>query len=215
MKAVIFDLDGVVVDTAKYHYLAWKKLAWEEFGFLFEERHNERLKGVSRMASLDIVLEVGDVRGLTMEEKEALATKKNGYYLDYVSRLDRSEILPGILEFLGSLKEKGYRTALGSASKSGGMILAKLGIDFLFDEIVDGNLVERPKPDPQVFTTAADRMQVPCEACIVVEDAAAGVEAAKRGGMKCIGVGSRKLLGAADLVVDSTKELPGVDLNVL
>jgi beta-phosphoglucomutase len=202
-------------DTAKYHYLAWKRLAQEEFGFLFEEKHNERLKGVSRMASLEIVLEVGGVTGFSMEEKEALATKKNNYYLEYISQIDRSEILPGILEFLGSLKGRGCQTALGSASKSGRMILEKLGIDSLFDVIVDGNLVTRPKPDPQVFTTAADLMQVPYGACIVVEDAAAGVEAAKKGGMMCIGVGSPKLLGAADLVVGSTKELPEVDLEKL
>lgn len=211
MKAIIFDLDGVVVDTAKYHFLAWKKLA-KELGFKFGEIHNERLKGVSRMRSLEIVLEVGNITGLSREEMVKLADRKNGYYLEMISTLDKSEILPGIPEFLKKIKEQGYKISLGSASKSGRMILEKLGLDEMFDEIVDGNLVERPKPDPQVFTKAAELLQVPYENCIVVEDAAAGVEAAKAGGMKCIGIGSEELLGEADVVIPNTAALLQVSL---
>lgn len=211
MKALIFDLDGVVVNTAKYHYLAWKKLA-KELGFDFEEIHNERLKGVSRMRSLEIVLEVGGISGATGQEKEELAARKNGYYLEMIEKIDRREILPGIPEFLQTSRKKGYKIALGSASKSGRMILEKLGLAEQFDVIVDGNLVERPKPDPQVFLKGAELLGVPCESCIVVEDAAAGVEAAKAGGMKCIGIGDVALLGDADLVIPDTEALLKINL---
>lgn len=209
MKAVIFDLDGVVVDTAKYHYLAWRKLAGE-LGFEFDISHNERLKGVSRMESLNIVLETGGVKGFTEEEKQELADRKNRYYLQMIQGIGESEILPGIPEFIAGLKEKGYKIALGSASKSGGMILEKLKLAGVFDAIVDGNLVARAKPDPQVFVTAAEFLKIPCENCTVVEDAKAGIEAAKAGGMRCIGVGNREMLKAADIVVDSTAELTGL-----
>ena len=175
MRAVIFDLDGVVVDTAKYHYLAWRKLA-AELGFVFDEANNERLKGVSRMTSLEIVLETGKIQ--------------NGYYLDMVSTIDESEILPGIPAFLERLRAEGYKIALGSASKSGGMILKKLGLMPFFDAVVDGNLVERAKPDPQVFTKAAEMLGVPCKDCVVIEDSAAGIAAAAAGGMKSVGIGS-------------------------
>lgn len=214
MKAVIFDLDGVVVNTAKYHYLAWKKLA-EELGFDFDENQNEKLKGVSRMESLRIVLEAGGITGLSDEKKKELADRKNGYYLEMIAEIDASEILPGIPEFLAKIRREGYRTALGSASKSGRMILEKLGIDSQFDVIVDGNMVEKPKPDPEVFITAAKLLDAPCQTCIVVEDAAAGVEAAHAGGMKCVGIGDSQVLGEAELVVDSTKKLTEIDLENL
>lgn len=206
MKAIIFDLDGVVVDTAKYHYLAWKKLA-EELGFEFEEGHNERLKGVSRMQSLEIVLEVGKMTEVSEDEKQQLAERKNGYYLEMISQLDESEILPGISQFIYRLREKGYKIALGSASKSGRMILEKLGLAELFHVIVDGNLVERAKPDPQVFVKAAELLGVPCSECVVVEDAAAGVEAALAGGMRCIAIGDDQVLGKADMVLPGTQFL--------
>ena len=209
MKAVIFDLDGVVVDTAKYHYLAWRKLAGE-LGFEFDISHNERLKGVSRMESLNIVLETGGVKGLTEEEKQDLADRKNRYYLQMIQGIGESEILPGIPEFIAGLKEKGYKIALGSASKSGGMILEKLKLAGVFDAIVDGNLVARAKPDPQVFVTAAEFLKIHCENCTVLEDAKSGIEAAKAGGMRCVGVGNREMLKAADIVVDSTAELKGL-----
>lgn len=212
MRAVIFDLDGVVVDTAKYHYLAWRKLA-AELGFVFDEANNERLKGVSRMTSLEIVLETGRIQNLSIEEKIALADRKNGYYLDMVSAIDESEILPGIPAFLERLRAEGYKIALGSASKSGGMILKKLGLMPFFDAVVDGNLVERAKPDPQVFTKAAEMLGVPCKDCVVIEDSAAGIAAAAAGGMKSVGIGSSEILGNADIVVPDTAELPGLDLR--
>lgn len=214
MKAIIFDLDGVVVNTAKYHYLAWKKLA-KQLGFEFDVAHNERLKGVSRMESLNIVLEVGGITGYSEEKKNELADRKNGYYLSMIEKLDQSEILPGIPEFLEKIRKAGYKTALGSASKSGGMILEKLGLMPMFDVVVDGNLVERPKPDPEVFTKAADLLGIPYEKCIVVEDAKAGVEAAHAGRMKCIGIGNPEILGAAEKVVGSTEGLMQVDLENL
>lgn len=205
MKAWIFDLDGVVVDTAKYHYLAWRKLA-AELGFKFGEEHNERLKGVSRMRSLEIMLEVGNLT-VSSEEKQELADRKNGYYLEMVSGIDSSEILPGIPEFIQRIKAKGGKIALGSASKSGKMILEKLGLAEQFDVIVDGNLVQKAKPDPQVFLEAAKLLKVPCEDCVVIEDAKAGVEAALAGHMHCVGVGDIEMLGAADLVVSDTTKL--------
>lgn len=214
MRAVIFDLDGVVVNTAKYHYLAWKKLA-KELGFDFDAVHNERLKGVSRMESLNIVLEVGGLTGYTEEEKKKLADRKNGYYLEMIDTIDQSEILPGIERFLTRLKDEGYKTALGSASKSGRMILEKLGLDNKFDVIVDGNLVERPKPDPEVFVKAAELLQIPCEECVVIEDAKAGVEAAHAGGMKCIGIGNEEILSAAERVEPDTSRLSEIALEAL
>lgn len=210
MKAIIFDLDGVVVDTAKYHYLAWRKLA-EELGFPFEKEHNERLKGVSRMRSLEIVLEVGGITEMSEEQKQELAEQKNGYYLKMISGIDQSEILPGISQFISRQKKAGYKIALGSASKSGRMILEKLGIADQFDAIVDGNLVERAKPDPQVFIKAAGLLGVLCSECIVIEDAAAGIDAALAGGMKCIGIGDKAILGKADIVVPDTEALLGLE----
>lgn len=214
MRAVIFDLDGVVVNTAKYHYLAWKKLA-DELGFDFDISHNERLKGVSRMESLNIVLEVGGITNFNEEQKEELAARKNQYYLSMIENLDQSEILPGIPQFLDKIRDEGYKTALGSASKSGGMILKKLGLESKFDAIVDGNLVEKPKPDPEVFVKGAQLLGIPCEECIVVEDAKAGVEAAHAGHMKCIGIGDPSILGEAEKVVKSTEELVQVKLEEL
>ena len=159
--------------------------------------------------------EVGGITGYSEEEKQKLADRKNRYYLEMIESIDGSEILPGIPEFLEKLKNKGYQTALGSASKSGRMILEKLGLDSKFDVIVDGNLVERPKPDPEVFVKAAQLLGVPCEECIVVEDAQAGVQAAHAGGMKCIGIGDERILGEAEKVVSDTEELNRVDLERL
>lgn len=212
-KAVIFDLDGVVVNTAKYHYLAWKKLA-AELGFVFDESHNEKLKGVSRMESLRIVLDAGEIKGLSDEEKQSLADRKNSYYLDMISTLDESEILPGITEFICKLKDEGYKIALGSASKSGRMILEKVGLAQQFDIIVDGNRVEQAKPNPQVFTVGADLLGIPYGSCIVIEDAAAGVEAAVACGMKCIGVGSADILCHANIVVADTRGLLGIQMPI-
>ena len=149
-KGAIFDLDGVVVDTAKYHYLDWDRLAGE-MGFRLDSSVNERLKGVSRMDSLEIVLQAGGIGGISQEEKLRLAQRKNGYYQEMIKEISPSELLPGTVEFIKKLKERNYKTALGSASKSGGLILKRLGIISLFDVVVDGNQVSRAKPDPEVF----------------------------------------------------------------
>lgn len=214
MKGFIFDLDGVLTDTAKYHYLAWKELA-RGLGFHFPIEQNERQKGVSRMASLEILLEAGGITDKTEAEKLALAEEKNNLYLKMIETITSADILPGISEFLERLKREGVKIALGSASKSGGMILEKLGIEKLFDAIVDGNLVSRPKPDPEVFLKAAKLLGLPPKSCIVVEDAKAGVEAALAAGSHVIGIGSREQLSAADAVLNDTWMLVDFDYERL
>lgn len=205
MKGGLFDLDGVIVDTAKYHFLAWKRLA-KEVGFDFTEKDNERLKGVSRMRSLEILLEIG---GLSLDEAEKLrlASKKNEWYVEYISKMDKSEILPGAREYLEELRLKGVRIALGSASKNAPMILQNLEIYELFDAIIDGNRVSKAKPDPEVFLLGAKELGLePCD-CVVFEDAEAGIEAARRGGMHTVGIGKRENLKDADIVVGGLYEL--------
>ncbi|MEC0132855.1 MULTISPECIES: beta-phosphoglucomutase [Paenibacillus] len=205
MKGAIFDLDGVIVDTAKYHYLAWASLA-DELGFKFTEEDNERLKGVSRMRSLDILLEVG---GLEFEEAErqAMAEKKNRLYVEYISRLEESELLPGVKEYLTGLRSREIGIALGSASKNAEFILNKLNITDLFDAVVDGNKVSLAKPDPEVFLIAAQEIGLQPDECVVFEDAEAGVQAGKAAGMKVVGIGKHEVLKEADLVVKGLYEL--------
>ncbi|MFC5529875.1 beta-phosphoglucomutase [Cohnella yongneupensis] len=205
IKGAIFDLDGVIVDTAKYHYLAWKWLA-DQRGIPFTEHDNERLKGVSRMRSLDIILEIG---GLTLsdEEKEEMATRKNELYLEYIRRMDESEILPGAKEYILTLRDKGVRIALGSASKNAVFILERVGLSELFDAIIDGTKVSKAKPDPEVFLVACESLDLSPEDCAVFEDAAAGVEAAKAAGIYVIGIGSTDVLGDADEIVAGLHEL--------
>lgn len=195
----LFDLDGVLVDTAKYHYFAWKRLA-DELGIPFDEQDNERLKGVSRMASLEIILELGH-REMSQDEKEACCTRKNQWYVEYISRLKKEELLPGVEEFLRAAREAGIGIALGSASKNSPLILERLGITPLFDALVDGTRVHRAKPDPEVFLTGASDLKLPPEHCVVFEDAAAGIEAAHRGGMRAVGIGDPGILAAADIVL--------------
>ncbi|BFH59929.1 beta-phosphoglucomutase [Paenibacillus azoreducens] len=205
IRACLFDLDGVLVDTAKYHYLAWKRLA-QELGFDFTEQDNERLKGVSRMASLDILLEIGGI-SLDDETKVALAEKKNNWYVDYISRMDESEILPGALSFLQELKSAGILVALGSASKNAMKILNNTHLVPYFDAIIDGTKTASAKPDPKVFLLGAKELNVDPVECVVFEDAEAGIEAAIRAGMRSIGVGSRTTLARADEVVSSLQEM--------
>ncbi|SDB97673.1 beta-phosphoglucomutase [Williamwhitmania taraxaci] len=199
IKACIFDLDGVIVDTAKYHYLAWNRLA-NELGFEFSIEHNERLKGVSRMTSLDILLEVG---GLTYSnaEKVVMAARKNEWYLEYIYKMTPDEILPGVISFLTMLREKGIKISLGSASKNAMLILERVQLQSFFDAVIDGNKALKAKPDPQVFLLAAQELNENPTNCVVFEDAAAGIEAALAAGMKCIGIGSPEILGRADKVV--------------
>ncbi len=199
IKGCIFDLDGVIVDTAKYHYLAWKELA-DDLGFEFTEKDNERLKGVSRMRSLDILLEVGNK---TFDEASKLkfAENKNKRYLDYILNMTPDEILPGVLDFLDDLRSKNIKIALGSASKNAMTILNQLKLKNYFDVVIDGTKVSKAKPDPEVFLKGAEALHLKPEECIVFEDAEAGVEAAIKGGFKCIGIGSPENLGNANYVM--------------
>lgn len=205
IKAALFDLDGVIVDTAKYHYLAWKRLA-AELGFNFTKEDNEKLKGVSRRGSLKILLEIGKL-SFDEDTMEKLADKKNTWYVEYISKMDESEILPGAKDFILRLRKEGVKTALGSASKNTPLILKNLGISNLFDVIVDGNMVSKTKPDPEVFLKCAELLNVKPENCIVYEDAEAGVKAAKNAGMKCIGIGRKDVLTMADAVVEGLHEI--------
>jgi len=204
-KAVIFDLDGVIVDTAKYHFIAWQEIA-RQLGINFTEKDNEKLKGVSRVKSLDIILELGNKK-LSKAEKAALLEAKNNRYLSLISKMNEDEMLPGIKKLLNDLQNAGMSFALGSASKNARRILNALGITDMFTAIVDGNDVTKAKPDPEVFTTAADKLGVPYELCIVVEDSQAGIEAAKNAGMKVIGIGDKNNLEKADFVLPETGRL--------
>jgi beta-phosphoglucomutase len=205
VQACIFDLDGVIVDTAKYHFLAWKRLA-DQLGILFKEEDNERLKGVSRMDSLDIILEIGN-REISDRQKMEYATLKNNWYVDYISRMTPDEILPGSVEFINELRGAGIRVAIGSASKNTPMILERVGIKALFDAVADGNVVSKAKPDPEVFLKAASMVGIAPENCVVFEDAIAGVQAALNAGMMCIGVGSPEILTEPHSVISGLNEM--------
>lgn len=187
MKAVIFDLDGVLVTTDEYHYEAWKQLADEE-GIYFDRVINSRLRGVSRTESLEIVLEKSD-KIYTQEQKRALAERKNDYYKRLIGGLTENAVLKGVRENLTELKKSGIKIAVGSSSKNTPMILEKTGLCAYFDAVADGNEIKNSKPDPEVFLKAAEKLNAePCE-CLVVEDADAGIEAGKRAGMKTLAVG--------------------------
>ncbi|MBS2098939.1 beta-phosphoglucomutase [Carboxylicivirga linearis] len=205
IKACLFDLDGVIVDTAKYHYIAWRELA-KELGFDFTEKDNERLKGVSRMTSLEILLEIGGVT-LTDEEKLRLADKKNENYRTFILKMKPDEILPGAKSFLKELKAKDIKIALGSASKNAMTILERLELTNLFEAIIDGTKVSEAKPNPEVFLKGAEALNVQPEECVVFEDAEAGVEAALAGNMRCVGIGSASVLGKAHMVVDGLHQM--------
>ncbi|GGB85717.1 beta-phosphoglucomutase [Flavobacterium suaedae] len=194
-KAFIFDLDGVIVDTAKYHFLAWQKLA-KNIGIDFTHKHNEQLKGVSRVRSLEIILGIGNVTA-TPEEKETWLIQKNEDYLEYIGNMDESEILPGVVQVLQYLKESGQPIALGSASKNARIILDKVNITSYFDAIVDGNDVTNAKPDPEVFVQAAKKLNMPAEGAVVFEDSVAGVQAANIAEMISVGIGNKAILHEA------------------
>jgi len=201
-KAFIFDLDGVIVDTAKYHFLAWRNLA-NQLGFEFTEAHNELLKGVSRIKSLEILLNIGKVE-LSDEEKQKFLVQKNTEYLQYVNKMNTDEILPGINQLLNYLDQNNIKYALGSASKNAPLILEKVGLINRFTAIVDGNDVSKAKPDPEVFLIGAQKLNMKPEDCIVVEDAIAGIEAANAANMLSIGIGDAELLNDAAYVLSDT-----------
>ena len=197
-KAFIFDLDGVIVDTAKYHFLAWKKIA-NELGIGFTHENNELLKGVSRVRSLDIILELGEIKA-SQEDKNKWLVQKNEEYLSYLVDMDESEILQGVMPVLKFLKEHNQLIALGSASKNARPILKKTGIISYFDAIVDGNDVSNAKPDPEVFLIAAKLLGISPENSIVFEDSVAGIQAANIGKMISVGIGEASTLNEAKYI---------------
>ncbi|MCL4167744.1 UNVERIFIED_CONTAM: hypothetical protein GTU68_034688 [Idotea baltica] len=194
-KGFIFDLDGVIVDTAKYHYLAWRDLA-NELGFEFTIEQNEMFKGVSRKKCMEILLEIGEIKA-TQKQFNTWMVEKNEDYLKYIAKMDDSEILPDVKEVLEFLKNKNIPIALGSASKNAQPILEKVNLLSYFDTIVDGNNVTKAKPDPEVFLIAAKQLGVKPENCIVFEDAVAGIKAANSAKMISIGIGDEKILSEA------------------
>ena len=204
-KACIFDLDGVLVDTAKYHFLAWKRLAGQ-LNIKFTEEDNEHLKGVSRMDSLEIILNSAGLK-IDQKTKDEYADQKNRWYFEYINRMTPDEILPGSIELINDLKKAGIKVALGSASRNTPLILERLRLENAFDAIADGNIVLKAKPDPEVFLTAARMMGVNPEDCIVMEDAIAGIRAAKTAGMMCIGIGSVQVLSEAHYIVTGLDKL--------
>ena len=204
LKGVLFDLDGVITNTAMYHYQAWKQIA-DELNIHFDEEINEQLKGVSRMDSLNIILRNG-TQQYTEAEKLELATKKNEVYKGLLTQLQPTDILPGAREFIHTLRKDGKKIALGSASKNALTIINRLQIEDLFDEIVCGLDVTHSKPHPEVFLVGAERLGLEPQVCCVVEDAAAGIDAAIRAGMKSIGIGNSDL-NHATIRIRSTSEL--------
>ncbi len=212
--AFIFDLDGVIVDTAKYHFLAWKNLA-NALGFDFTEEQNELLKGVSRVQSLEILLSIGKVE-LPRAEKEKLLLQKNKEYLEYVNKMTSEEILPGVNDLLNFLEINDIKYALGSASKNAPLILEKVGLLNRFTAIVDGNDVSKAKPDPEVFLIGAKKLGMKPEKCVVVEDAIAGIQAANAAKMISIGIGDANVLNEADYVFkDMTAITPDFLKNLM
>ncbi len=209
-KAFIFDLDGVIVDTAKYHFLAWQKIA-AELGIEFTPEHNEHLKGVSRVRSLDLILELGKIEA-SQADKDRWLVQKNEDYLSYLVHMNYSEILPGVMPVLQYLKEQNQAIALGSASKNARPILEKTGIMEYFDVIIDGNDVSNAKPDPEVFLQAARKLGIAYEQSIVFEDSVAGVQAANIAGMTSVGIGEASILHEAQYTF---KDFTYMDLSFI
>lgn len=186
MKGFVFDLDGVIVSTDNYHYLAWKALA-DEIGVYFDKEINNRLRGVSRMDSLEIILEKSD-KEYSLKEKEDMCEKKNRIYQSYLKNMSDKNLSADVLSTLNELRRRGYKMAIGSSSKNTKLILEQIGLSSFFDEIVDGTMISKTKPDPEVFLKAASLLGLDPKDCYVVEDAIAGIEAGYRGGFKTIAI---------------------------
>lgn len=210
IQALIFDLDGVIVDTAHYHYLAWKRLAGE-LGIELTIEQNEMLKGVSRIRSLEIILEIGKKK-LSAHEMNALAEKKNSWFVEYIDKMKPDEIFPGVKPMLEKARALGLKVALASSSKNAARVIRLLEIEHEFDTIVDGTMITHTKPHPEIFLLAANRLSMQPHQCVVFEDAEAGVEAALAAGMLCVGVGAPEQLGKANFIVKKTTDF---DLNIL
>lgn len=204
IKACLFDLDGVIVDTAKYHKKAWKNLA-DDLGIDFTDEDNERLKGVGRMESLNILLEMGDMMNVSIDQQRQMADRKNSDYLSYLDTMATEELLPGVMDFLKELRHNGIKIGIGSASKNAMTILSKVGIKTMFDVIIDGNKISKGKPDPEVFLLGAKELGISPADCVVFEDAQVGIESAVNAGMRCVGVGEPSVLHKADFVIPSLK----------
>jgi beta-phosphoglucomutase len=213
IQAVIFDLDGVIIDTAHYHYIAWKRLA-SEFGITLTPAHNELLKGVSRLRSLEIILSLGNIT-LPQEQMEKLAEKKNKWFVEYIESIRPEEIYPGVLDLIHNLRKKKIKVGLASSSRNSPRVIELLGIAKDFDTLIDGTMIIHTKPDPEIFLLAAHRLGVDPAHCVVFEDAAAGVEAALAAGIKCVGIGQQSQLGKANKVIAHTGDFNLNDLNTL
>jgi len=213
IRAAIFDLDGVIIDTAHYHYIAWKRLA-SEFNINLTIEANEALKGVSRSRSLELILEMGNIH-LSEEDKEKYAARKNAWFIEYIESIRPEEIFPGAKELIQAIRDKGIKVALASSSKNAPRVIELLKIKDLFDTMVDGTMITHTKPHPEIFLMAAERLGVPPSECVVFEDAEAGVEAALAAGMKCVGVGSPAQLGKANKVIAKTGDFSANELNDL
>jgi len=211
--AFIFDLDGVIVDTARFHFIAWKMIA-DNLGIPFSEKENEDLKGVSRVDSLKKILKMGN-KTLSEDEFNRLLVQKNEDYLTRVDTLDENDILPGVVPFLSKIEALNIPIALGSASKNARKILTKIGLKSRFRVIVDGNLIQKPKPNPEVFLKAAELLHVSPKNCIVFEDSTAGIQAANTATMTSVGIGNASVLNQADFVYDSFKEISDSALQMI
>ena len=203
--AVIFDLDGVLTDTAERHYLSWRVVA-DKLSLPFDRRVNDEMRGLSRPASLAVFLSEEAAR-FSAEQKQNLTELKNDEYLRLVDQMTPADLFPGTLDLLRGLRSRGARIAVASSSKNAGRVVERLGVGDLLDALVDANTVPCSKPDPQVFLLAARKLDVPPDRCVVIEDAEAGVSAARAGGMRVVGIGPVERVGRADLVVGSMEEL--------
>ena len=208
IRAFIFDLDGVITDTAEYHYQAWKRLADEE-GLSFNRQENEKLRGISRRSSLEIVLKG---RSISEDRIKELMDRKNSYYLSFIAEMSEKDLLPGAVALLEDLEKKKFKLALASASKNARQVIENLRIGSLFDVIADGNSVDKTKPAPDLFLFAAERIEVAPQECVVVEDAEAGITAAKAAGMIVVGIGPAERVGRADYIYPAVAEISLEDI---
>lgn len=205
IKACIFDMDGVLVSTEKYHFEAWQRLA-ATLGITIDEEFNENLKGVSRAVCIDLILKHGGLHK-TDEEKQQFAAQKNEWFLQSISHISPQDLFPGVREFLMLLQTHGYKIALGSASKNAPLLLEKLQIAHFFEAVIDGNVIEKAKPNPEVFLRGAAALGVEPQRCVVFEDAISGVQAARSAGMYCIGIGSSQILTQAHFCISGLHEM--------
>lgn len=213
LKAVIFDMDGVITDTSVLHFKAWKRLA-KEIGIKLPQEFNEKLKGVSRMESLDLILRFGEVE-YSDQEKSVLADKKNNYYLNYIKAITNANLIPGVLECFNLLKEKGIKIVLASASNNANLVVKLLNIENYFDFIVNPNEIKKGKPDPEIFIRAAEGIGVKPSNCIGIEDSVAGIMAINNCGMFSVGIGKKEILYMADTCVKDLTEFSIEEIQVM